>query len=61
MRALQKVTSGVLLTKQATRKEYTKNTYILKLLLNVVTTKIEPLVISMKKFLYACVEEICHL
>jgi hypothetical protein len=54
-RAVWKVTSGELLTKQA------NNTYILKLLLNVVTTGIEALVISGNKFLYACVREVCRL
>jgi hypothetical protein len=38
---------------------YTKNTYILKLLL--VTAEIEALAISWNKFLYAYVEEVCHL
>jgi hypothetical protein len=47
MRAIRKVTSGELLTKQAMREKYyyTKNTYILKLLLNVVATGIEVLVV----------------
>jgi hypothetical protein len=35
--------------------------YIVKLLLNVVTARIEALVVSDNKFLYACVEEVCHL
>jgi hypothetical protein len=62
MRAIQKVTSGELLTKQAMRKYllYMKNAYILKLLLNVVTTRIEALV-SGNKFLYAYAKEVCHL
>jgi hypothetical protein len=65
MRAIQKVIFGELLTKQATRKKeillYANNMYILKLLLNIVTAGIEALVISGKKFLFACVKEICHL
>jgi hypothetical protein len=42
-RAIQKVTSGELLMKQAMRKKIlcTKNTYILEVLLNVVTAGIE--------------------
>jgi hypothetical protein len=32
--------------------------YILKLLLNLVTARIEALVVSGKKFLYACVKEV---
>jgi hypothetical protein len=40
---------------------YTKNMYVLKLLLNIVTAGIEALVASGNKFLYACVKEICHL
>jgi hypothetical protein len=35
--------------------------YILQLLLNVVTAGIEALVILGKKFLHACVTEVCHL
>jgi hypothetical protein len=35
--------------------------YILKLLLNVVTTEIEALLVLGSKVLYACVKEICHL
>jgi hypothetical protein len=38
---------------------YTKNKYILKLLLNVVTAWIEALVIPGNKFSYACVKEVC--
>jgi hypothetical protein len=52
------------LTKQEMRKInllYTKNMYILKLLLNIVSAGIEALVILVTKFLYACVEEVCHL
>jgi hypothetical protein len=58
----KKVTSGELLTKEATSKMYyiQKNTYILKLLLNVITAEIEEL-LSGNKFLYACVKEVCHL
>jgi hypothetical protein len=40
---------------------YTKNTYILKLLLNIVTAGIEALVASGNKFLYARDSEICRL
>jgi hypothetical protein len=63
MRAIWKVTSGELLTKQAMRKKilYTKNMYILKLLLNVITTGIEAPVMSGYKFLYACVKKVCCL
>jgi hypothetical protein len=64
MRAILKVTSGELIPKQAARKRnvlYTKNTYILKPLLNVVTARTETLVILRSKFLYACVKEVCHL
>jgi hypothetical protein len=39
---------------------YTKNTYILKLLLSIVTAGIETLVASGNKFFYAFVREICH-
>jgi hypothetical protein len=63
-RALWKVTCGELLTEQATRKIfllYTRNMYILKLRLNVFTAGIEALVITVNKFLHACVKEICHL
>jgi hypothetical protein len=64
MRDIRKVTSGELLTKQATRKKllYIKITYILKLLLNVVTAGIEILVVSENKYMYeyAFVEEICR-
>jgi hypothetical protein len=52
MRAIRKLTSGELLTKQA-EKNYTKNVYVLKLLLNVVTARIEALVVSGNKLLYA--------
>jgi hypothetical protein len=44
MRTIQIVTSGELLTRQAMRKKWlctTKNTYILKLLLNIITVRIE--------------------
>jgi hypothetical protein len=40
---------------------YTKYAYILKLLLNVVTTTIEALVVSSNKFLYVFVKEYCRL
>jgi hypothetical protein len=40
---------------------YTKDLYILELLLNIVTAEIEALVISGNKFLYACVKDVCHL
>jgi hypothetical protein len=40
---------------------YIQNTYIFKLLLNVITPGIEPLVLLRKKFLYACVKEVYHL
>jgi hypothetical protein len=61
MRAIWKVTSSELLTKQAMRKKllYIKNTYILKLLLNKVTAEMEALVALGNKFLYACVKEVC--
>jgi hypothetical protein len=62
MRAIWKVTSGELL-KKAMRKNillYTKNKYILKLLLIIVTASIEAPVISGNKFLYACVKEVCR-
>jgi hypothetical protein len=38
-----------------------KNMYILKLLRNVVTARIEAPVISGNKFLYACVKQVCSL
>jgi hypothetical protein len=61
MRAIRKVTSGELLTKQAMRKKiYAKNLYILKLLLNRVATGLEALVLG-NMFLYACDKEICCL
>jgi hypothetical protein len=64
MRAIQKVTSGELLTKQAMRTNfiiYKKNMYVLKLHLNIVTAGIESLVISGNNFLYAFVKEVCYL
>jgi hypothetical protein len=71
MRAIWKVTSGELLIKQAIRKNINyyyyyyyniqKNTYILKLLLNIVTTGIEAPVILGNKLWYACIKEVCHL
>jgi hypothetical protein len=61
-RTIQKITSGELLTEQAMKKNvFTKNTYMLKLLLNIVTARIETLVASGNKFLYACVKEVCRL
>jgi hypothetical protein len=61
-RAIQKVTSHELITKEAIRKKklYTKTTYIFKLLLNIVTTGTEALVVSGSKFLYAYVREVCR-
>jgi hypothetical protein len=63
MRAVWKVTAGELLTKKAMRKTkfiiYKK--YILKLLLNIVTARIEVPVISGSKILYACVKGVCRL
>jgi hypothetical protein len=50
--AIREVTSGELLTKQAMKKIYIKNTYIFKLLFNVVADGIEALV-SGNKFLYS--------
>jgi hypothetical protein len=53
-----------MLTKQAmitTDVLYTKNMYILKLLLNVATARTEALVILGNKFLYACVKDGCCL
>jgi hypothetical protein len=44
MKAIRKVISGELLTKE--EMIYTKDTYILQLLLNVVTARIEALFIS---------------
>jgi hypothetical protein len=39
---------------------YTKNTYIIKVILNVVTPGIEVLVLE-DKFMYACIKEVCRL
>jgi hypothetical protein len=63
MRDIWKVTSGELLAGNEKNKFYyiQKNTYILKLLLNVVAAGIEALVILGNKFLHACVKEVCHL
>jgi hypothetical protein len=64
MRDIRKVTCGGLFTKQAMRKEivlFTESTYILKLLLNIVTDRTEVPIISENKFLYAFVKEACHL
>jgi hypothetical protein len=61
-RAIHKVTSSEPLTKQVPRKKlHTKNMYILKLFLDIVTAGSEALVISGNKFLYVCVKEVCHL
>jgi hypothetical protein len=38
-----------------------ENTYILKLLLNVVTPGIEVIIVSRNRFLYACVKQFCRL
>jgi hypothetical protein len=54
-RAIQKVTSGEQLTKQAIRKKNTYKIDILKQLLKAVTTEIED------HILYACAKEICRL
>jgi hypothetical protein len=59
MRAIWKVTSGELLTKQKCYIQRKK--YILKVCLNVVTAGTEALVVSGNKFLYACVTEVCCL
>jgi hypothetical protein len=60
-KTIRKVTSGELLTRQAMRKTlYAKNTYIHKLLLNIVTAGTEA-VVSGNTFLYACVKEACRL
>jgi hypothetical protein len=40
---------------------YIRNTYILKLLMNLVTAGIEALSLWGNKFLYACVKEVCRL
>jgi hypothetical protein len=56
-RAIRKVTSGEPLTEHAMRKKYlfyTKNTYILKLLLNDATARSEEPVVSGNKFLSVC-------
>jgi hypothetical protein len=52
-----------MLTKQAMRKNvlYTKNIYILKLLLNIVTAGTAALAISGNKVLYSSIKEVCHL
>jgi hypothetical protein len=55
------VKSGELLTEQAMRKNYIKKTYIMKLLLNVVTAGIEAFVLLGNKVLYACAKEVCRL
>jgi hypothetical protein len=63
-RAIWKLNSSELLSKQAMRKKivlYTKNMYVLKQLLNIVTAGIEAPVILGNKFLYACVKEVYRL
>jgi hypothetical protein len=62
MRAIWKVISSKLLTKQAMGKKIIlyKSMYTLKLLLKIAITGIEALV-SGNKLLYACVKEIWHL
>jgi hypothetical protein len=63
MRAIWKVISSGLLTKQAMgEKKFIiyKNIYVPKLLLSVVTTGTEALVISGNMFTYACVKEVCR-
>jgi hypothetical protein len=62
-RPIRKITSSELLSKQAMREKilHTKNTYILKPLLNVVTVGIEALVVSGNAVLYACVKQVCRL
>jgi hypothetical protein len=62
-RAIREVTSGELLAKQAMRKKllYIKNTYILKLLQNIVTAGTEAIAISKNTFLCAFVKEVCRL
>jgi hypothetical protein len=62
-RAIRRITSGELLTKQTMRKILlnTKNMYILNLFLKVFITGIEAIVVSGNKFLYACVKEVCLL
>jgi hypothetical protein len=63
MRAIQKVTTGELFAKRTMKKInllYTKNMYILKLFLNIVTAGTEALV-SENNVLYANVKEVCHM
>jgi hypothetical protein len=64
IRAVWKVTFIELLTKQAVRKTilYTKNMHILKLLLNVVTTRIATIIISYQgiSFYCLCTEPCSH-
>jgi hypothetical protein len=62
-RAIWKVTSSELITKQAMRKEIIniKNTCILKVLFSVITIRIEALVVPEHEFLYTCVNEVCRL
>jgi hypothetical protein len=58
MRAIQKVISGELLTKQAVRK---KNVIRFKKYVHVSQHRIELLVVSQNMFLYACVKDVYHL
>jgi hypothetical protein len=60
MRAIQKVTSGELLTKQIYLL-YTKSMYLLKVFLSIVTAGIEAIVTLGSKFLCSCVKDACHL
>jgi hypothetical protein len=61
-KAIRKVTSSELLTKQTMEKIlYTKNMYIIKLLLNTVTARIAALGTLENKLLYACIKEACEL
>jgi hypothetical protein len=59
MRVIWKVTSGELLAKQVEREKL--NYHIQKGHTYSSCFSIEALVISMNKFLYACVKEVCRL
>jgi hypothetical protein len=62
MRAIRKVTSGKLLTKQTmTKNVILKNSNILQLFRNEVTAGTEALVVSGSKFLHACVKVVRRL
>jgi hypothetical protein len=64
MRDIWEITSSGLLTKQAMRKTIFiiyKNMYILKTLLNTVTTGNEAFDVLGNKILYACFKEVCRL